>query len=288
MKQVIERIALSSNEKKYAEFPLLLKKWKSLTEIVYILKIPYDATIDLQKRDLTLSDTYCIHLKMKLHLKDLIESKRCKTGLETLLLSKIQDRHDDVFDHPAMRAALYLDPRFRHVVTRTDEDTNDAINFIVALDARLNSFKNQSVLPIDANDLSDYSNPDLDFTFNFNEEQAFDEFIQPNSLSIQNDRSNDFRKKLEEFNPPKLTYKSSVLEFWLNQSDDELREVALALYSIPPTETEVERDFSALKFIFSDLRSGLSNETLEDIICIYLNKKIYLQINEEQIKNVKP
>lgn len=56
--------------KKNKQCALLLKKWPVLAEFVYILGIPYRATIALQSRELTLSDVFGIWLKMELHLKN--------------------------------------------------------------------------------------------------------------------------------------------------------------------------------------------------------------------------
>lgn len=292
--EVIEKIALLK-DKKYAEFPLLCRKWRTLKELSYILKIPYDATISLQKRNLTLSDTYRHWIEMKLHLQQVIATKKSKTKLDVSLMQKLDNRHDDIFDHPAMKAALYLDPRFRNTITRSEENENDAKEFLISLHKRLHCFKSQnSDEPIEvstvANDLSGDS--DDSFGITFDPQAAFNEFLghtnQTGLGSLQNEHwIDDFEQLLNDFDPDVIPIKNSVIEFWLNQPANDLRDIALALYAIPPTETEVERDFSALKFIFSDLRSGLLDETLEDILCIHLNKNMYLAVNDKKIQELK-
>lgn len=73
LQPVIEHIAVKAGKiKKYAEFPLILQMWRTLKEIIYILKIPYEAMISLQSRKLTLSDTFGKWLEVKLHLKKVL------------------------------------------------------------------------------------------------------------------------------------------------------------------------------------------------------------------------
>lgn len=197
-----------------------------------------------------------------------------------------------------MKAAIYLDPRFRRNMTESEENEHEAKKFLISLHKRLHYFKSSnSDEPIEVStltiDLSDDSNDS--FGIAFDPQVAFNEFLHTNqtgsslkSNTLQNEYSRvDFEQLLTDFDPDAMPIKNSVIEFWSNQPANDLRDVALALYAIPPTETEVERDFSALKFIFSDLRSGLSDKTLEDILCIHLNKKMYLAVNDKNIKEFK-
>lgn len=129
LQKVIEHIALTANKKKYGEFPLLLQKWRTPKDIIYILRISYQATIALQKRDLTLSDTYGIWLEMKLHLKKIIEVKATNVGLDVMMLEKLESRYNDIFYHPAMKAAIFLDPRYRQSLTQNQDDIIAAKEF---------------------------------------------------------------------------------------------------------------------------------------------------------------
>lgn len=270
-----------------------------MKEFVYILKIAYDATISLQKRDLTLSDTYKHWCEMKLHLRKIIRNDKFRTKLHSLLMENLEKRHNDLFDHPAMRAALFLDPRFRSAITTRDENEEDAKEFLISLHKRLHYFKNRNLNdPNDAFTVADDLSAESDDSFNiqFDAQAEFDELLHPglhhtnqvDPLSLQNEcLSGNFEQLLTDFDPDVMPIKNSVIEFWSKQPDNDLRDVALALYAIPPTEVEVERDFSALKIIFSDHRSGLTDQTLEDILCIHLNKKMYIAVNDKQIAELK-
>ena len=50
-----------------------------------------------------------------------------------------------------------------------------------------------------------------------------------------------------------------------------IRESALALFSLPPTQVSVERLFSSLKFIERDTRSCISPDLLEAILFQKMN-----------------
>lgn len=285
--EVIEHIVLTTNKKKYAEFPLLLQKWRTLKEITYILKIPYNATIALQKRKLTLSDTFGIFLEVKLHLKQVIQAKVSQVGLDLKLLAGLNNRYDAIFDHPAMKAAVYLDPRYRSAIIQNRELVHTAKEFVVQIQQRLNYLKNQNPPTNDANEVSGDSNDSIGLRFDA--QTAVNEYLGQNiDQNIDLDGMSDFEVALDSFNPPSLAIKESILEFWHKSDDyDSLRGVANAIFAIPPTETEVERDFSHLKFIFSDLRSSLSKRTLEDILCIHLNKEIYLKVNQKELEKLE-
>lgn len=67
---------------------------------------------------------------------------------------------------------------------------------------------------------------------------------------------------------------------WLarKHSHPELFEVAMVILSGPSSQVSVERAFSALALVLSDLRTGLSEEALQDILLIKLNKEIFEKI----------
>lgn len=219
--KIIEHIAMTANKKKYAEFPLLLQKWRTLKEIIYILKIPYDATLALQSRKLTLTDTFGIWLEAKLHLSQLIQAKVSKTQLDVKLLAGLTDRNDDIFDHPAMKAALYLDPRYRNAVIRDPAHVDAAKQFIIQIQQRLNYFKDQIVPENDSNELS--CDSDDTIGIRFDAEAAISEYLgnhtnQNNNLNAMS----DFEAAVDSFNPPSLGIKNSVLEYWHQIEDFDL------------------------------------------------------------------
>lgn len=61
----------------------------------------------------------------------------------------------------------------------------------------------------------------------------------------------------------------------------------MTLFSIAPTEVKIERDFSCLKRILTDQRYNLSQEQLEAILLIHLNKEVFYKVRDEQLANLR-
>ena len=53
----------------------------------------------------------------------------------------------------------------------------------------------------------------------------------------------------------------------------ELKEVALLMFALPPTQCSVERIFSSLKLLKSDLRNRLKGDIVDSMIFLRCNKK---------------
>lgn len=272
---IIELIAQKSTIKRYAEVPLLLEKWRELKDLVNTLRIPYKATVDLQRRDLTLSDTYGIWLEIKLRLKKAIDSKTSNTDLAVTMLDAFNSRYDNIFSNPAMKAAIFLDPRYRMGIVRDQLSVEEAKKFIMDMHRRLNYLKSTDSEPncqINRDDSDD----------NFDVQSEMCRFWDCQADTFNLNRISDFEAALDSFDPQPMNIKDNLFHYWQNY-DIELREVAMAIFAMPPTETQVERDFSVLKRILSDLRGNLSAKTLEDILTINLNKDIYLEVIAKQV-----
>lgn len=86
------------------------------------------------------------------------------------------------------------------------------------------------------------------------------------------DREKAF-EEIESFNPPRLEPECNILEYWkLKRSVfPNLYKMALVLLAVPASQASVERSFSALKIILSDIRNKLSDESLQNILLLRLN-----------------
>lgn len=236
------------HSKEFDEFGLLLKKWAILKELVRILAIPYEATVELQRRDLTLSDTYGIFIKMELHLES--KTRRpSKSGLEFKLLDKLKDRKQTIFSNQLMKAALFLDPRFRRQITRSSDDTEEAKQVLLALSRRL-IVLSESLAADNMNHTTESANTSDD---NFDAQKAFEQYYNTTNNNDCTVNQSDIEAILDSFDPPPLTLNASVLDYWHSsdhkQHSQSLFDVAMAIFAVPPTEVDIERDFSTLKFI---------------------------------------
>lgn len=144
---------------------MLLKNWQILKEVVYLLKIPFNVTIEFQNKRLTLSDVYHRWTLMQLNLKECLTKKAYKTGLAEHLLNALIKRNECFFSIPLMCSALYLDPRFHMVITRDDEKTEIAKQNIITIGRRLENLRNKSAAQNQNADAGNNSTESLSFEF---------------------------------------------------------------------------------------------------------------------------
>lgn len=76
---------------------------------------------------------------------------------------------------------------------------------------------------------------------------------------------------------PRQSHAYDVWHHWVNRktTHPELYAVAMVVLAVPSNQVSVERSFSALPLVLTDLRSGISEENLENILIIKLNKDLF-------------
>ncbi|XP_058833231.1 probable ubiquitin carboxyl-terminal hydrolase FAF isoform X2 [Topomyia yanbarensis] len=90
-----------------------------------------------------------------------------------------------------------------------------------------------------------------------------------------------FRKQMQQLAAePRQPYNYDVFKHWSSRKHThrELHAVAMVVFALPATEVSVERAFSALALVLSDLRTGLSEDTLEHILLLKLNKDVFKKV----------
>lgn len=256
-----------------------------------VLSIPYQATINLQKRDLKLSDVYGIWLKIKLGLSKLISTRRdYKTDLANHILTALGNRSDTIFSNPFMSSAVFLDPRYRAQIRSNEIKMQEAKSTLKNVWRRLIVIENLGVndTTIDTSNTSTTSDPNSQLI----SDDDLDRFLLgnvENNTNVQVQTTLDIDMLLESFNPPIVSSKTDILEYWESLKDDneELYKLATVIFSIPPTEVQIERDFSELNFVFNALRCALTKERLEDIMIINLNKDLFFTVKKERLNELK-
>lgn len=280
--------------KKLKAFQLLKKKWTILEEMCYVLSIPYKATIRLQKRSLTLSDVFGIWVTTQLHLKNCIEfKKKFKTDLAKHLLSDISERKETVFKNPLMTAALFLDPRFRRVIVQDEEKMDEAKKTLKNIWRRLltlGASANENDTSITISEKSVNS----DSSLVFDDPDALDNYLAGNPAVVNTvvntvtTNNRDIEQLLDSFDPPRLSSDADIMKYFQEIQDEqpELYQLAMIVFAIPPTEVQLERDFSKLNFIFSDRRCNLTEERLEDIMIIHLNDELFYKVKDDLLNSL--
>lgn len=276
MKHVIEYFAA----KKVKLFEMMLKKWKTLQELVRVLRIPYEATIKLQSPYITLSDAYSIWTKMTLHLEAFAAKDAFKTNLSQKLITALNERKSLIFNTVEMECCLFLDPRFHRVVLNNGEPSLQVKEYLIDLWRRINCLSQNNT----SNNA--HSNGSTEFHVSFDETAEFSKFLSGQSATTD-DRFLTIEQAIESFDPDLLTPEKSVLNFWQTQKNSMLYDVAMAVFSIPPTQAKIEQNFSSVGHVFTERRFQLSRERLRDILLINLNKELFNEVKNEQLNKIK-
>lgn len=283
-KKAIQFLALTDESCKE-----LLDNWMDIEEINKILKIPFEATNELQYKSLTMSDQFGCWLKMELKLEHMIVNENLKTDLAGTLVEKIFDRKKVLMANPALISAVYLDPRYKFELTETEVDI--AKCFLSNLYKKITQTETKQV--------TQNCQPDQD--------DLFEQYLARSCSNIPvyepdsgTSNSNLTREKLmhhDEFlifldkydeNPVRLKYKYSILQYWEENKHEspELYKLACILNAIAPTEVSVERAFSTLRFILTHTRTNLLPDMLQNILLINLNKDMVPKIHQEDLKQL--
>lgn len=272
------------------EFNLILQKWPILKELKYILGILYRATISLQHRELTLSDTFGIWKKVEIHLNACCAQKhKFKIDLPKHLLSAIISRESMIFNHPLMACALYLDPRYRRRIMNNMEKVEEAKRTLLNLWHRTNDESNAA--DNDRINLSTEStNSSIDL--NFDEHAELDKYLSGDRRNIQANlthQTSDIEILIETFDPEPLSSNQSIRNYWemVKKDHPELYRLANVIFSIPPSEVQIERDFSKLNYVFGDRRCMLAKERLEDIMLLNLNPDLFYAVKADELEELE-
>lgn len=263
-----------------------------LRETVYILGIPYRATVALQSKQLTLSDLFGIWLKMELHLQKCTESTTFKTNLPKELHKAVINRRGNLFNNPFMICAIFLDPRYRNQIINDENKVLEAKKTLRNLWYRINDNTSQI-----ENKNKSASSADS-FDFSFDEQAALDNFLLARTSQINTNHNQTVESMttnqninidilLDQFDPDVLPSLESILNYWESVKNEHPELYELSNYAIPPTEVSIERDFSSLGYVFNDRRCRLAHERLEDIMILNLNPDLFYEVKKDELEELK-
>lgn len=280
---------------------LLLRKWCVLEDMKNVLHIPYLTTVILQKNDFTLSDFYgCLQI-IELKLKQIIQSPKCKRKqLAQSLQRCIHDRKPKLVETPLMICALFLDPRYKYAIDSDHEKVQLAKLTLEHiwdrfLSSSLSNETEQETSIVDATPDDNMAKYYEELDLHLNESLGLESIGHCSSSSTT--RSHGKRSIIDAIS----RYEKSVLglrmkssesihSFWETKREEfgsELYEIACIVFAIPPTQASVERDFSALKYMFTDKRYNLRPDLLESLLMIHLNRIFFAQVQTTAIENMQ-
>lgn len=246
--------------------------WTALPCVVQVLAVFAAKTKELQKEDLTLPDSYGIWLSLVVRLKNLSH-----IPLSSKLLQHVEKRLKDLMEDDVLVAALYLDPRYQLVLSETQK--SNAVQHLTNLHRKLTEnidTNDTDFITIDAID-----DPDID---------EVDKYLSEVEMQVKGavslnvgSVSSGIHNELNSFAKIDRRLRSAkIVPFWnsIRHEYPNLYEVAKTVLAIPPTEVSVERNFSHLDFILNKRRNNLTDEALETILLLRLNRNLFSEASK--------
>ncbi|XP_065079200.1 uncharacterized protein LOC135702131 [Ochlerotatus camptorhynchus] len=247
--------------------------WTYMKNYLSAFKPVYKLTKNLQNKHVPLSEFYIQWLQATL----MVESET-DNPLSIALAQALQNRLKKLLENMAFKAAVYLDPRFNFpgsTVFGAAAEKEAIQNFIINTGNRI-----QSLSPCtSATTAAVKSKAD---TVDVMDDYITKLFGGPQcSVSESEPHVTSFRKQLRQLEvEPRQPHIYDVWKHWMarKHTHPELYAVATVVHSVPSTQVSVERSFSALALVLSNIRAGLSDDTLEDILIIKLNMDILQKV----------
>ncbi|XP_065323654.1 uncharacterized protein LOC135930795 [Gordionus sp. m RMFG-2023] len=230
---------------------------KDLTRVLVPLKI---TTLRLQSEQLCLSDFYGIWVRCRLELEKFTSSFSYE------ILENMKIREQQYLKNSVMYASIYLNPRYQ--VLLSIEQKQMAIDHLDDLWHNHNSIINNTLEASTSNGCSDSNDDsnidDLEILLLDREKK-----IKLSSGSDRKVKKISIVSLIEKFSEVIRNKRDkNILTFWEENSliYPELYTLSRFVMAVPATQVSVERGFSSLKYILSNLRGNLKDDILEDIM----------------------
>lgn len=246
--------------------------WTQLTAIIECLKPANEATIQLQRQDLTIGDFYIVWSNCK-NLISAIDHE-----FATSLTRSMQAREIKLLKNDVVLEAIYIDRRLN--VLLNDQQCEKAKSLLKETYQKIQKL-NQTAETVNVEGNSEV-NQQSNYTI------AVPSTSQETStleiLLMRAERARGSARQRRSFDMclnelvvgPRVPINESILNHWNNVAalNSDLATVANTVLAAPATQVSVERLFSSLKFILNPLRSNLSQRLLRDIMLIRENKDL--------------
>lgn len=279
---------IQSKEKPSIVYNLTEAEWSVVKDIVATLEIPFRATKMLQTSNFTLSDFYAEWLLMKSAVRKRANTSSIEiNNLARQLLFSLIKYSAQLLANPMLAAAVFMDPRFTRTMEKTPRKL--AITKLLKIWDRLNRQKQTDIQLPAAENRDEISRLDELEELLAEAEVSERDPIDASPISIESDNEK-MLNILEKFSDlPREKPNTSVIEFWdTNKLDKpELFQLSEIVFLNSPTQTYTERTFSAFNHIYSQRRSKLKHELLEDILLIYLNKDLFYKVAVQHLQEMK-
>lgn len=239
-------------------------EWENIEKTASTLKPFAVLTKLLQKEKFSLSDFFGQWAKIKMEV-----TKMKDDTLASNLLLQMQKREKDLFNNNVLNASVFLDPRYQQYMPVHNKE--NAIEFLKALHSKVNEIESENVnneQQTDNDELNSFMN-----TMMYENEERIEnnENVNETTLTVS--------QTLRNFIGIKEPLNTSVFDYWekIKHLQPMLYKLASIVHAVPPTQTTVERSFSAMGLLLSPRRTRISDKNLENSLLVRLNRELFLQ-----------
>lgn len=246
--------------------------WDALPGVIEVMGVFAAKTNELQKEDLTLSDSYGTWLALVVRLRNLTH-----IPLASELLKQVEKRLKNLMEDEVLIAAMYLDPRYQFVLSATQKII--AVKHLANLHRK--QTKNVNINDDTTTGIEDIANAEIDEVDKYLNEM--EKHVKGGvSLNIDSVSSGIHHELANFAKIDRKLHTTKIFPYWnsIKSVYPDLYEVAKIVLAVPPTEVSVERNFSHLDFILNKRRNNLTDETLETILLLRLNRNLFSEAAE--------
>lgn len=256
--------------------------WENVQQIIKTLEPFNKYSKKLQSETVTLSDFYGYWTLLR------IKVSKSDDQLSQQLLIQMNDYHEVLMENPTLIATVYLDPRYQRGLGNRKQL---AVKFLADVYEKITQIDATDNAPT-AIETEENSKNDGDGSY-----EELDEYL--NACNSAYDMARTFpsntqnakqtiTKILNDFNGAELPLTASILEYWKEKSNTypELYKLVSVMMAIPPTQTSVERAFSALAIVITSHRTKLGDECLQNILLVRLNHDLLTNNNLQTMNDI--
>jgi len=250
-------------------------EWKEVEDLECLLRDPFLFTKKLQTANLTPGEFYKDWKKLLFKFAQI-------GGILAEAMKKSMERRGKVLlSNDVLLAAVYVDPMYR--VTLTIDEQERGRKAIVAIALRMKSHEERKSRAINMDDSQDLTAVESFTLSSDSDNEDFEKHLdqQAKRRKMENENMTHRLSPLEEY---KLSVTSALSEMEkidrssklsvmtaIPQYPLMLQKVAYTVTALPPTQVTVERLFSSLRIIRSDLRTLMKEDLLEAILFLRAN-----------------
>lgn len=203
------------------------------------------------------------------------------TQLAAELVKAMERREKQLLENDAIQASIYLDPRFLPFLLKENHTTaiaklENVWVKLQALDGKGSASEIVTSLSVIASCLVDASSEEKTSS------SAPNDILQRSWAKLMASKKKEpvatysLRRQLEDFEQTEtLEPSQDILQYWETKKYvmPQLYQLATVVHAAPATQVSVERLFSGMSYILSNLRTNMKSQTLDNVMVVRCNEQ---------------